>query len=49
MRTVMRLPVGQILALLRVLYGCQISTGEMVEVLHRMVKHAKPVLEAIKG
>lgn len=46
----MRLPVGQIQALLRVLYGCQISTGEMVvEVLHRVVKHAKPVLEAIKG
>ena len=49
LRTLMRLPVRQIQTLLCILYGCQISTGEIVELLHRVVKHAKPVLEAIKG
>ena len=49
LRTVMRLPVRQIRTLLLILYGCQISTGEIVELLHRVVKHAQPVLEAIKG
>lgn len=49
LRTVMRLPVRQIQALLLILYGCEISTGEIVELLHRVVKHAQPVLEAIKG
>ncbi len=48
LRTVMRLPVRQIRTLLLILYGCQISTGEIVELLHRLVSHAKPVLEAIK-
>jgi len=41
--------VRQIRALLLMLYGCEISTGEIVELLHRLVSHAKPVLEAIKG
>lgn len=49
LRTIMRLPVRQIRALLLILYGCQISTGEIVELLHRVVEHAQPVLEAIKG
>jgi len=49
LRTVMRLPVRQIRALLLILYGCQISTGEIVELLHRLVSHAKPVLAAIKN
>ncbi len=49
LRTLMRLPVRQIRALLLILYGCQISDGEIVELLHRVVKHAKPALEAIKG
>jgi transposase len=49
LRTLMRLPVRQIRALLLILYGCQISHGEIVELLHRMVSHAQPVLEAIKG
>lgn len=48
-RTVMRLPVRQIRTLLWILYGCEISTGEIVELLHRVVSHAKPVLETIKG
>jgi transposase len=49
LRTVMRLPIRQIRALLRILYRCEISTGEIVELLHRVVSHAKPVLERIKG
>lgn len=49
LRTVMRLPVRQIRALLQILYGCEISTGEIVELLHRVVNHAKPALETIKG
>jgi transposase len=49
LRTVMRLPVRQIRALLLMLYGCQISAGEIVELLHRVVSHAQPMLEAIKG
>lgn len=49
LRTLMRLPVRQIQTLLLILYGCQISTGEIVELLHRVVNHAKPVLEVIKG
>jgi transposase len=49
LRTVMRVPVRQIRTLLSILSGCEISTGEIVELLHRMVSHAKPVLEAIKG
>ena len=48
LRTLMRLPVRQIRALLLILYGCQISHGEIVELLHRVVSHAQPVLEAIK-
>lgn len=48
-RTVMRLPVRQIRALLLILYQCEISTGEIVELLHRVVSHAEPVLERIKG
>jgi transposase len=47
-RTVMRLPVRQIRALLLMLYRCEISTGEIVELLHRVVKHAEPTLSAIK-
>lgn len=43
------LPVRQIRALLLILYGCEISTGEIVELLRRVVSHAKPVLEEIQG
>jgi len=49
LRSLMRLPVRQIQSLLLILYGCQISCGEIVELLQRVVKHAEPVLEAIKG
>lgn len=47
--TVLRLPVRHIRALLLLLSGGEISSGEIVEVLHRVVSHAKPVVEAIKG
>ncbi|HEY1351868.1 MAG TPA: hypothetical protein VGF67_19790 [Ktedonobacteraceae bacterium] len=47
LRTVMRLPVRQIQALLLILYRCEISSGEIVELLHRMVKHAEPVLSLL--
>lgn len=49
LRTVMRLPVRQIRDLLRILYGCEISVGEIVELLHRVGKHAEPVLAGIKA
>jgi hypothetical protein len=34
--------------LLQILYACEISTGEIVELLHRVVSHATPVRETIK-
>jgi len=49
LRTLMRLPVRQIRTVLLILYGCQLSDGEIVELLHRVVSHAQPALEAIKG
>ena len=47
-RTVMRLPIRQIRELLRTLHGFEVSSGEIVEVLHRLVAHAQPMLEALK-
>jgi transposase len=49
LRTVMRLPVRQIRALLQSLYGCEVSVGEIIEVLHRLVAHAQPVLDDLKA
>jgi transposase len=48
LRTVMRLPVRQIGTLLSTLYGVVISVGEISEVLHRLVAHAQPQLDALK-
>ncbi|MEO7020500.1 MAG: IS66 family transposase [Ktedonobacteraceae bacterium] len=45
LRTVMRVPVRQIRALLQNLHGCEVSIGEIAEVLHRLVAHARPVLD----
>ena len=45
LRTVMRLPVRQIRDLLQTLHGIQLSIGEIVEVLPRLVAHAQPVLD----
>ncbi len=44
LRTVMRLPVRQIRALLHTLHGFEVRSGEIVEVLHRLVAHAQPIL-----
>lgn len=48
LRTVMRLPIRQIRELLRTLHGCEVSIGEIVEVLHRIRNHAQPVLDDLK-
>lgn len=45
LRTVMRLPVRQIRDLLQTLHGVQVSVGEIVEVLHRVVRQAQPLLD----
>ena len=47
-RSVMRLPIRQIRELLRTLHGFELSIGEIVEVLHRLVVHAQPVLDNLK-
>ncbi len=44
----MRLPIRQIRAVVRTLHGCQVSIGEIVAVLHRLVAHAQPVLDELK-
>jgi transposase len=48
LRTVMRLPIRQIRDLLHILHGFEVSIGEIVEVLHRLVAHAQPVLDDLK-
>lgn len=48
LRTVMRLPIRQIRDLLQTLHGFEVSIGEIVEVLHRLVAHAQPVLDDLK-
>ncbi len=48
LRTVMRLPIRQIRTLLHTLYGFEVSIGEIVEVLHRLVAHAQPLLNHLK-
>jgi transposase len=49
LRTVMRLPIRQIQALLQTLYAVQVSVGEIVEVLHHLVRHAQPLLDELKA
>ncbi len=49
LRTVMRIPIRQIRELLFALHRVQVSVGEIVEVLHRLVRHAQPRLEDIKA
>jgi transposase len=48
LRTVMRLPIRQIRDLVHILHGVQVSNGEIVEVLHRLVAHAHPLLAELK-
>ena len=47
-RTVMRLPIRQIQAYLLTLHGVTISSGEMVELLHRLKDQMQPQLDALK-
>jgi transposase len=48
LRTVMRLPVRQIQAYLATLHGLKISSGEIVELLHRATGHLEPLLTALR-
>jgi transposase len=47
LRTVMRLPIGQIQAYLLTLHGVSISSGAIVELLHRIKVQLQPQLEAL--
>jgi transposase len=48
LRTVMRLPIRQIQAYLLTLHGVKISSGEIVELLHRIKEQMQPQLDALK-
>jgi hypothetical protein len=49
LRTVMRLPIRQIQQVLCTLHGFVVSTGEIVELLHRIKAHAQPLLRDLKA
>jgi transposase len=49
LRTSMRLPIRPLREVLRNLYGFEVSTGEIVELLHRIRDHAQPVLDDLKA
>ena len=49
LRTVMRLPVRQIQAYLATLHGLKISSGEIVEVMHRLKAKLEPTLAGLKA
>jgi transposase len=49
LRTVMRLPVRQIQAYLATLHGLKISSGEIVEILHRLKAKLEPTLAGLKA
>jgi len=48
LRTVMRLPVRQIQSYLATLHGLRISSGEIVELLHRAKAQLQPLVAALK-
>lgn len=48
LRSVMRLPIRQLREVMRQVYGLEVSIGEIVELLHRIRKHAQPMLAALK-
>ena len=48
LRTVMRLPIRQIQLYLHTLHGVTISSGELVELLHRLKAQMQPHLDALK-
>ena len=47
-RTLMRLPIGQLQAYLHTLHGVTMSSGEIVELLHRLRAQMQPDLDALK-
>jgi transposase len=49
LRTVMRLPLRQLQAVLRDLHGFEVSLGELVELLHRIRESAQPTLAHLKA
>jgi transposase len=49
LRLVMRLPIRQIRTYLQTLHGVTISTGELVELLHRLKAHAQPRLDELRA
>lgn len=49
LRTVMRLPLRQLQAVLRDVHGFVVSLGELVELLHRITEFAQPVLDGLKA
>lgn len=49
LRTVMRLPLRQLRAVLRDLHGVEVSLGEVVELLHRINASAEPLLADLKA
>jgi len=49
LRTVMRLPIRQLQAYLLTLHGVKISSGEIVELLHRLKQQMQPQLDALKA
>ena len=48
LRTVMRLPIRQIQLYLHTLHGVTLSSGELVELLHRIKTQMQPQLDALK-
>ncbi len=49
LRTTLRLPIRRIRAYLQTVHRLTISTGELVELLHRVRRTAQPALEALKA
>jgi len=49
LRTVMRLPIRQIQQYLQTIHGISVSGGEIVELQHRLVEHARPWLAGLKA
>ena len=49
LRTVMRLPIRQIQSYLLTLHGVNVSSGEIVELLHRLTEQMQPQLAALKA
>src|SRR5216683_4582493 len=49
LRLVMRLPIRQIQTYLQTLHGVAISSGEIVELQHRLKKQMQPHLDALKA